>query len=205
MERRETPESRLERLTDLFREKSFKRGTFKLASGFTSRYYFNAKPTLFTAEGSRLVGELVCDEAARLQATALGGLMVGAVPIVHAALAVAAERGLALKGFWVRKEPKDHGTERLIEGELDPSDRVLIVDDVITTGNSIRRTVEALAEAGCGEVAGVCVLLDRRQRSPDESAELEALGLVSLMDLASFLEAEEIAAMEAEATERPAS
>ncbi|MDA2932088.1 orotate phosphoribosyltransferase [Nitrospinae bacterium AH-259-F20] len=205
MERSKAPEPRLERLTALFREKSFKRGSFTLSSGITSRFYFDAKPTLFTAEGSRLVGELLCDEAARVRAAAVGGPMVGAVPVVHAALAVAAERGLALKGFWVRKEPKGHGTERLLEGEVDPSDRVLIVDDVITTGSSIHRTVEALAEAGCTEVAGVCVLLDRRQRSAEEHAALEALGLVSLMDLASFLDSEEIAALEAEAEQGPAS
>ncbi|MFQ6672670.1 MAG: orotate phosphoribosyltransferase, partial [Candidatus Tectimicrobiota bacterium] len=113
MEPQEAHARRLERLTALFREKSFRRGTFTLTSGMTSRFYFDAKPTLLTAEGSLLVGELVCDEATRLQATAVGGLMVGAVPVVHAALAVAAERGLALKGFWVRKEPKGHGTERL--------------------------------------------------------------------------------------------
>ena len=204
MERSKVPEPSLERLTALFREKSFKRGSFTLSSGITSRFYFDAKPTLFTAEGSRLVGELLCDEAARVRAEAVGGPMVGAVPVVHAALAVAAERGLALKGFWVRKEPKGHGTERLLEGEVDPSDRVLIVDDVITTGSSIHRTIEALAEAGCTEIAGVCVLLDRRQRSAEEHAALEAMGLVSLMDLASFLDAEEIAALEAEAEQGPA-
>ncbi len=77
------------------------------------------------------------------------------------------------------------------------------MDDVITTGNSIRRTVEALKEAGCKEVAGVCILLDRRQRSAEEHAELEALGLKSLMDLASFLDPEDIAALEAEAAQRP--
>jgi orotate phosphoribosyltransferase len=204
MERSKAPEPRTDRLAALFREKSFKRGSFTLSSGITSRFYFDAKPTLFTAEGSRLAGELVCDEAARVQATAVGGLMVGAVPLVHAALAVAAERGLTLKGFWVRKEPKGHGTERLIEGEVERSDRVLIVDDVITTGNSIRRTVEALAEVGCTDIVGVCVLLDRRQRSAEEHAALEALGLVGLLDLASFLDAEEIAELEAEAAQRPA-
>ncbi len=149
------------------------------------------------------MGELLSDEAARLGATAVGGLMVGAVPMVHAALAVAAERGLALRGFWVRKEPKGHGTQRLIEGEVGPGDRVLIVDDVITTGNSIRRTVQAVNETGCRAIAGVCVLLDRRQRSSEEHAELEAMGLKSLMDLASFLDPEDIAALEAEATQRP--
>ena len=204
MERSKVPEPSLERLTALFREKSFKRGSFTLSSGITSRFYFDAKPTLFTAEGSRLVGELLCNEAARVRAEAVGGPMVGAVPVVHAALAVAAERCLALKRFWVRKEPKGHGTERLLEGEVDPSDRVLIVDDVITTGGSIHRTIEALAEAGCTEIAGVCVLLDRRQRSAEEHAALEALGLVSLMDLASFLDSEEIAALEAEAEQGPA-
>ncbi|MFQ5893021.1 MAG: orotate phosphoribosyltransferase [Nitrospinota bacterium] len=202
MEPQEAHARRLERLTALFREKSFRRGTFTLTSGMTSRFYFDAKPTLLTAEGSRLVGELVCDEAARLRATAVGGLMVGAVPVVHTALAVAAERGFALKGFWVRKEPKGHGTERLIEGELDARDRVLIVDDVITTGRSIRRTVEAIAEVGCRTVAGVCVLLDRRQRTAAEHAELEALGLVSFLELASFLDPEELATLEAEAARR---
>lgn len=203
MERPDKTDSK-ERLTRLFRDKSFKRGQFTLASGMTSKYYFDAKPTLLTPEGSRLVGELLCDEAERLGATAVGGLMVGAVPMVHAALAVAAERGLDVKGFWVRKEPKGHGTQRLIEGEVSPKDKVLIVDDVITTGSSIRRTVAALAEAGCGPPVGVAVLLDRRQRSAEEHAALEALGLVSLMDLASFLDPEDIAALEAEAAQRPA-
>jgi orotate phosphoribosyltransferase len=192
----------VERLTELFREKSFKRGHFVLASGMTSKYYFDAKQTLLAAEGSRLVGELLCDEAARLEATAVGGLMVGAVPMVHAALALAPERGLSLKGFWVRKEAKDHGTKRLIEGDVGGQDRVLIVDDVITTGNSIHRTVEALREAGCEEPAGVCVLLDRRQRTAEEHAALEALGLVCLMDLASFLDPEDLEALQSEAAQR---
>jgi orotate phosphoribosyltransferase len=192
----------VERLTELFREKSFKRGHFVLASGMTSKYYFDAKQTLLAAEGSRLVGELLCDEAARLEATAVGGLMVGAVPMVHAALALAPERGLSLKGFWVRKEAKDHGTKRLIEGDVGGQDRVLIVDDVITTGNSIHRTVEALREAGCEEPAGVCVLLDRRQRTAEEHASLEALGLVCLMDLASFLDPEDLEALQSEAAQR---
>jgi orotate phosphoribosyltransferase len=197
MAREEKVDERRERLKELFRRKSFKRGHFVLASGLTSNFYFDAKPTLLTPEGSRLVGELICEEASRLGATALGGLMVGAVPMVHAALTVASSRGLELKGFWVRKEPKDHGTQRLIEGELGPEDRVLIIDDVITTGSSIRKTLEAIGEAGCQQVAGILVLLDRRQRSAEEHARLEAMGLVSLMELEDFLEPEEIEELQA--------
>ena len=133
-------------LIDLLQHDALKRGTFTLASGRISHYYVDGRKVTLSAQGAALVGAGVIDQLTiRPEITAVGGLTMGADPIVGATLALAAEAGLGhLRGFLVRKETKTHGTGNLIEGPLEPGSTVAILDDVATTGGSSLQ-----AGAGC--------------------------------------------------------
>lgn len=153
-----------ERLKDLLRKHSLMFGEFTLASGKKSNYYFDSKKTTLLAEGAYLTAvEILAllDEHA-IRADAIGGLTLGADPIVCpvAALSQLGERPLS--AFIVRKETKGHGTERKIEGNLEPGCDVVIVDDVVTTAGSTLKAIEAAEAAGHKVVAVVC-LVDREE------------------------------------------
>lgn len=130
-----------------------------LSSGQRASYYVDAKRALLRPTGFRALGELVAAEAAERDAGAVGGMSIGADPIACAALA--APGGERLSAFFVRKERKQHGLERWIEGpELEPGTRCLVVEDVVTTGGSTVRTIERLLGEGL-EVAGTLCVVDR--------------------------------------------
>ena len=150
------------RLIALLKRDSLRTGNFTLASGRTSHYYVDGRKVTLSAEGAALIGAGVCDLiSARPEVTAVGGLTLGADPIVGATLAVAGARGVAgRRGFLVRKEAKTHGTGKLIEGPLEPGATVAIVDDVATTGGSALQAAGAVQTLG-GRVACVIVVLDR--------------------------------------------
>jgi orotate phosphoribosyltransferase len=132
-------------------------GEVVLTSGRTAQYLVDAKRAILRPEGFRALGELVAAEAERFRATAVGGMTMGADPVACAALAA----GARVKAFFVRKERKSHGLQRWIEGpELEPGERCLVVEDVVTTGGSTIAAIERLAEEGL-EVAGVVSVLDR--------------------------------------------
>lgn len=132
-------------------------GEVTLTSGRKAQYYVDAKRAILRPEGFRALGELVAAEAERFRATAVGGMTMGADPVACAALAA----GARVKAFFVRKERKSHGLQRWIEGpELEPGERCLVVEDVVTTGGSTIAAIERLAEEGL-EVAGVVSVLDR--------------------------------------------
>jgi len=169
--------SNLERdhLIRLLAELSWRRGTFRLASGRESDFYVDVKQTVMRAEGARAVGELLCD---RLQAHGIdlvGGMAVGAVPLVSVALAAAAGRGYALDGFFVRKDVKDHGTAQRLDGRFRPEARIALVEDVVTTGASTLAAIDAVEAAG-GRVALVITVVDREEN--DGIGALEARGAV---------------------------
>jgi orotate phosphoribosyltransferase len=151
-----------ERLIDLVRREALQRGMFTLASGRTSHYYIDGRKVTLSSEGAALIGAGVLERLADHPAVqAVGGLTLGADPIVGATLAVAALAGRGpLRGFLVRKEAKAHGTGNRIEGPLEPGSIVAIVDDVATTGGSSLQAVEAVAALGC-RVALVIAVLDR--------------------------------------------
>ena len=154
-----------ERLVHLVSEFSLLRpGKIRLAAGGTSAFYFDMKPTLFSPEGAALVAERVLDFAAQDGARFVGGLEIGAVPIVACAAQLSFLRGRQrVQGFFVRKTPKDHGTRKRIEGlapEALKGERVLIVDDVTTTGSSVLQAVEA-ARAEGAIVETVLTVVDR--------------------------------------------
>jgi orotate phosphoribosyltransferase len=132
-------------------------GEVTLTSGRKAQYYVDAKRAILRPEGFRALGELVAAEAERVRATAVGGMTMGADPVACAALAA----GAPVKAFFVRKERKQHGLQRWIEGpQLEAGERCLIVEDVVTTGGSTLKAIERVREEGL-EVAGVVSVLDR--------------------------------------------
>jgi len=170
--------SQTDRLIELFRQTSFKSSptpVFKLAAGGLSRWYVDCKMALSYPEARQLVGERIVEKLGSAPADAVGGLALGAWPI---ALAVsdAAWRlsGRTIRTFVVRKEPKDHGTGKFIEGDVKAGDRTIIVDDVVTTGMSTITAVERCRAAGL-EVARIFAIVDRQESGGRES--LEKLGV----------------------------
>jgi len=145
------------RLVEALREHALVIGEVTLTSGAKASYYVDAKRAILRPEGFRALGELVAAKAAERGAQAVGGMTMGADPIACAALA----GGFDGVAFFVRKEAKQHGLQRRIEGPLlPPGTRCLIVEDVVTTGGSTIRAIEAVREAG-HEIVGVVSVLDR--------------------------------------------
>ena len=140
--------------------KSFRLGQFKLSSGGASDYYIDCRTTTLDAKGSRLVGEVFLEEirSRGWKAQAIGGLTMGADPIVTAVSVVSGE----LNGFLVRKAEKAHGTGQRIEGFREKGAKVVIVDDVCTTGASTVQAIEAAREFGF-EIVGVMCLVEREE------------------------------------------
>jgi orotate phosphoribosyltransferase len=146
-----------QRLVEELREHALVIGEVTLTSGRTAQYYVDAKRAILRPAGFAALGELVAERAREWGATAVGGLTMGADPVACAALAAGAD----VKAFFVRKETKAHGLQRRIEGPpLDQADRVLVVEDVVTTGGSTLQAIEAIREAG-HEIVGVTAVLDR--------------------------------------------
>jgi len=132
-------------------------GEVTLTSGRTAQYYVDAKRAILRPAGFRALGELVAEKAAGWGATAVGGLTMGADPVACAALAAGAD----VKAFFIRKETKAHGLQRRIEGPpLEPGDRCVVVEDVVTSGGSTVQAIEAVRAEGY-DVVGVVSILDR--------------------------------------------
>ena len=149
-------------LLQLLKERSFKRGTFRLASGDVSDYYIDGRMTAVFSEAAHLIGETLYERTRDLNIDAIGGLEVGAVPLTTAAVIAYHLHGRKMEGFWVRDKVKTHGTQKLVEGNLQPGSRVVIVDDVITKGSSALKAVQEAQTLGC-EVVLVLSLVDRLQ------------------------------------------
>lgn len=188
---KDTTETYTARLIALLAERSAKRGDFVLASGRRSSLYVDCRLTAMHPEGQLLIGRvgLATLKASGWTVDSVGGLTLGADPIAYAiahASALAAEQGRdeTVRGFTVRKEAKQHGTGKLIEGPFQPGDHVVVVEDVITTGGSALKAVEAVRAAG-GTVVGVLALVDRQEggREAIEAAGLQVLSLVTAEQL----------------------
>lgn len=149
-------------LVALLKRDSLRLGQFTLASGRSSHYYIDGRKVTLSAEGAALIGRgmlATLDEFPEV--AAVGGLTMGADPIVGASLALASAAGRgSLRGFLVRKQAKGHGTGNLVEGPTEPGSTVAIVDDVATTGGSSLQAVDAVEAMGC-RVAVVIAVLDR--------------------------------------------
>jgi orotate phosphoribosyltransferase len=146
-----------EQLVEELRAHALVIGEVTLTSGATAQYYVDAKRAILLAKAFRALGELVAHEVERVGATAVGGMTMGADPVACAALAA----GAPARAFFVRKDKKEHGLQRWIEGPLlDDGERCLIVEDVVTTGGSTVKAIERVREEGL-EIAGVVSVLDR--------------------------------------------
>jgi len=177
------------RLLSLLAERSAKRGTFTLASGRQSDLYIDCRLTTMHPEGLSLIGPLAL---AQLQAhgwtaDAVGGLTLGADPVSYAIAYASQLAGTPVRAFTVRKEAKTHGTGKLIEGAFVPGDRVVVIEDVITTGGSALKAVDAIRAAG-GVILGVLSVVDREEGGREA---LEAAGLA----VTSLARASEITAL----------
>jgi len=161
-----------QKLLSTLAQKSFRLGQFKLSSGGTSDYYIDCRTTTLDAKGSRLTGEVFLDEIRQRGWTvqAIGGLTMGADPIVVAVSVVSGE----LNGFLVRKAEKQHGTGQRIEGFREKGARVVIVDDVCTTGGSTVQAIEAARDFGF-EIVGVMCLVEREEAKGRPNVEKAAV------------------------------
>ena len=146
---------------------ALKYGDFTLTSGKKSKYYFDGRLLSLDPEGSRLIVEALLPVLTDAKAEAVGGLTLGADPIVSAIAFASGQRGMGIPGFIVRKEAKGHGTGQNIEGPLQPGSRVAIIDDVCTTGGSLFQAIDAAEAVGC-TVVKVAAVLDRREGGSEE-------------------------------------
>lgn len=157
--------TKLARLKELILQKAFKYSEnppFKLTSGAESPFYFDLKTITLDPEGAFLTGEIIFECIKDWDASANGGLTLGADPIGAAVMHSAWRSGFRINHFIVRKESKKHGTAAWIEGNVKPGDKVIVVDDVVTTGGSTIKAIERARLAGL-DVCGVVVLLDREE------------------------------------------
>lgn len=147
-------------LISLIREQALQLGQFKLASGKTSSYYLDCRKVTLDSRGANLIAEGMLELLAADLPNAVGGMAIGADPITAAIITVAGQQGKHLRGFIVRKEAKAHGTGKDVEGPVHAGDRVVIVEDVVTTGGSALAAIEKAEAAGL-KVVGVLGIIDR--------------------------------------------
>jgi len=162
------------RLIEVIRRRSYGTGVeIKLASGRTSNFYFNMKPTMMNPEGAYLLALLVLDSVKDWDCDMIGGLEMGAVPLAAAVAAVSQAEGSPIPAFFVRKAAKEHGTQSVIEGlpkgETVAGKKLIIVEDVTTTGGSALKAIEAVKAAGA-TVVGVVTAVDRLEGAADAFA-----------------------------------
>jgi orotate phosphoribosyltransferase len=162
------------RLHDIIRRRSFGRGEVTLASGRKSGFYFNLKPTMLDPEGAALLAEVTYEALRDDQLDYIGGLEMGAVPLAGAIAQLSWLKGHPIAAFFVRKKPKEHGARLAIEGlardETLEGKRVVVVEDVTTTGGSAMKAVEALREVGANVVL-VLTMVDREEGANDTFAQ----------------------------------
>ena len=152
-------------LIQILREKSFKytdEPTFRLVSGKMSRFYVNCKPTVLSPRGMYLTGHLMFEAIKDLDVAGVGGLTFGADPIAVATAFASELQGKPIHAFSIRKTKKDHGIVKWIEGDLAPGDRVVVIDDVATTGGSTIKAIERAQSEGMDVVRAV-ILVDRQE------------------------------------------
>jgi orotate phosphoribosyltransferase len=145
-------------------------GDFTLTSGRRSDYYIDGKQTTLRSRGAYLVARLILAELQGTGAEAIGGPTLGADPVIGAVLALAALDNTPLSGFIVRKQAKDHGTQRLVEGPLQPGMRVAVFDDTVTTGGSLKHALDQITAMQCS-VVKVLAIVDRQQGAQQNFAE----------------------------------
>lgn len=189
-DQRAPDETDRDRLHALIREKSFRHGVeITLASGKTSDFYFNMKPTMMDAEGSALLGRLLLERVAAHRADFAGGVAVGSVPLVSCIIQASALGGRPINGIFVRSKAKDHGTQMNIEGLADTENiegkRVVMVEDATTTGGSVLQAIGIIRAAG-GIVEQVVTVVDRLEGA-QETLAAEGVALEAIFTAPDFL------------------
>lgn len=176
-------------LISLLAARSARRGNFTLASGRQSTLYIDARMTTMSPEGLTLIGPagLAALEDAGWAPDSVGGLTLGADPIAYAIAYASASTARPLRAFTVRKEAKTHGAGKLIEGPFQPGDRVVVIEDTVTTGSSARTAATAVRSAG-GDVIGILALVDREEGGRETLA-AEGLTVVALATATEIVEA----------------
>ena len=150
-----------QRLFALLRDRCYQERQVTLSSGEASNYYFDGKMLFLSSVGASLIGNILYERTKDLDIQGIGGLEIGAVPITSAAVYAYHSHNKTMEGFFVRNEAKKHGTKKIIEGNLKPGSRVVIVDDVATKGGSIMKAVAAVRKAECKPIC-IIVLVDRK-------------------------------------------
>lgn len=181
--------SALSQLIELLTKRSFERRNIVLASGRESDFFIDCKQTILTAQGHALVGELMYDALAQLgEVDAVAGVELGGCPLASAVSLVSYHKGQPLPALYVRKERKDHGTTKRIEGDkaLRQGMRVALLEDVVTTGGSSLKALEVLREAGCA-VAGIVAVVDRLEGGAEAIA-AAGVPLISLCTRDHFIQ-----------------
>jgi orotate phosphoribosyltransferase len=173
-------------LIQLLRDRSLQTGDFVLASGRRSSYYIDARPTTMSAQGQQVIGRLglAAIRQAGWRPEAVGGLTMGADPVAYAIASASTHAPPAIDAFSVRKAAKGHGAKRRIEGNFSPGMPVVVVEDVITSGQSARQAIDAVTAEG-GKVVGVLSVVDRLQGGREllESAGIVVVVLTTIHDL----------------------
>jgi len=154
------------KLFALLKERAFRRGRVVLASGRESDFYFDMKPAMLDPEGAGLLAELILQEIQGIKADCIGGIEMGAVPLIAPVAMRSPDFGRHLPGFFVRKAVKDHGTKKRVDGADIAGKTVVILEDVTTTGGSAMDAVKAVQDAGA-KVALVLSILDRGEGAAD--------------------------------------
>ncbi len=172
------------RLREIIAEKSFREGEFTLASGRKSDVFINLKPTMLDPEGLNLIADLVLDKLRDHDAEFIGGILMGAAPILLAVVQKSYFTPRPLRGYWVRKERKAHGVREIIDGDPGAGDKVIVVDDVTTTGGSLIKAVDAMQDRGC-DIVGVLTIVDRCEGAM-ESVRESGYDLISIFDRYDF-------------------
>ncbi len=180
-------ESYRQELFEIVKTLSFRRGDFTLASGKKAKYYIDCRTTTLSGRGAYLIGRLFHEMIEPLNVDAVGGVVIGAAPMVSAVSMRAAEMGQDLNGFLIRKEAKGHGTGKQVEGHIAPWMRVVLVEDVVTTGGSLIKGIKAIQENYPSvSIAGILSIVDRKAGGR-EAFERLAIPYRSLYDVDEFL------------------
>lgn len=183
----------LQTLVALLASRSAKRGEFTLASGKRSTFYIDARLTTMSPEGLSIIGPLALSALQQIgwAVDAIGGLTLGADPISYAISYASANTDHPLRAFTVRKEAKTHGTGKLVEGPFKQGDRVAVIEDVLTTGGSALRAIDAV-RAAAGTVVGVLALVDREEggRQAIEKVSVPVITLTTASQIISALNTE---------------
>ena len=180
--------SKKKRLLEILFETSFHASPtprYPLSSGIVSRYYIDCKIAFSYPEARALIGELILERIQDLHVEAVGGLVLGAYPVAIAVSDAAYAKGTVLRAFVVRKEPKTHGMRKYVEGHVNKGDRVVIVDDVITSGSSTIQAILKSREEGL-EVVKVIAIVDRQEARGRENIEQHQVPFEALFTLQDF-------------------